>query len=500
MAGLRAAAEARHAHSGTADAQAPPNPEEDLVAPRPSRKGIRPGPPIPEEAVGSRRLNLLQPAGRPLGCGPGGRVEFCAPGRGALGAGTDCAKRERPSETPPPRLPRPSCRGKAQGVSRRRPDGSQGRRRSNQRSASASAGPGTPLEGRTAQGEAAALPRPTARRAPRTARPADVGSLGRAPAHAQPLLSPWIYLFLKDFTGSLRSRWGGGSAERPAREPPTDSLKHRPRPGARSPRTRTPHPGRSGQAPQSRLPGRPRQDTPTDLPGQGPPRAAPHSRAPRPAGRSRGGAGRSPPDKGGADHAHGAGPRPEARACARARRLGNGNVCAGLFRKPESGSLGRGERPWGRGRAETVRGGGPGPPGPDVCPTLLWGVFRRRVDPRAESGGGRGSPSSAGAQSGKQLHSRAPLSASRSEPGSGRRHKGKAVRTAQARKPLRLLGAVVRPPNGRGFLVVGAWKELSVLAPPPLHLDWPTEGRLLPTFPDGPAFPPDRLCFQVRNS
>ncbi|XP_064441971.1 inhibitor of growth protein 1 isoform X2 [Mirounga angustirostris] len=70
-----------------------------------------------------------------------------------------------------------------------------------------------------------------------------------------------------------------------------------------------------------------------------------------------------------------------------------------------------------------------------------------RADPRAQSGGGRDPPPSAGAQSEKQLPSWAPLSPIRSAPGSGRRHKGKAVKTAQAREPLRLLGAVVRPPN-----------------------------------------------------
>ncbi|KAF3825654.1 hypothetical protein GH733_006481 [Mirounga leonina] len=65
-----------------------------------------------------------------------------------------------------------------------------------------------------------------------------------------------------------------------------------------------------------------------------------------------------------------------------------------------------------------------------------------RADPRAQSGGGRDPPPSAGAQSEKQLPSWAPLSPIRSAPGSGRRHKGKAVKTAQAREPLRLLGAI----------------------------------------------------------
>lgn len=126
---------------------------------------------------------------------------------------------------------------------------------------------------------------------------------------------------------------------------------------------------------------------------------------------------------------------------------------------------------------------------------------------------GKGSrrPPSAGAMPGEQLPSRAPLSPSRSALGSGPRHKGREVTTAQAREAPRLLGVVVRPPNGRsparaggrpgrisahappfppcsarpplrppggrGFLVVRSQEESPALAPPPLHPDWATEGR-----------------------
>lgn len=142
------------------------------------------------------------------------------------------------------------------------------------------------------------------------------------------------------------------------------------------------------------------------------------------------------------------------------------------------------------------------------------GARTLREDSMAHAGRGRGHLPSTGTRPGEPLPSRVPLSPSRSALGSGRQHKGRAVRTAQAREPPRLPGVVVRlpngrsparangplghtsthaqplpscwaslvppPPEGRGFLVVRAEGEVSVIAPPILSPDWAAGVRAEP--------------------
>lgn len=85
------------------------------------------------------------------------------------------------------------------------------------------------------------------------------------------------------------------------------------------------------------------------------------------------------------DHAHGAGPQPEAAGWRAGPSPRQRDPLRRAFQKARIRELrvGREAGGEGRGAPKTVRGEGPGPPGPDVCPAPLWVVFLMRVDPRA---------------------------------------------------------------------------------------------------------------------
>lgn len=133
--------------------------------------------------------------------------------------------------------------------------------------------------------------------------------------------------------------------------------------------------------------------------------------------------------------------------CARARRLGNGIIWAGAFQEALNPGVWGGERSrWGG--AETAQRD---PKTPATLLLVVFGSEKADFESRFQGTGGKGagSPALCGDLARKQLPSWAPLSPSRSPLGFGHQHKGRAVMTAQAREPPRLLGVVVRLRNGR---------------------------------------------------